>query len=132
VGKFDFVFDAKLTRQLEKLSNFDEIAEEMLTEAVLILARCVKRSIGKFGTDEGYLLSSIRTQKKPEKNEYGWYTSVIPTGKDDHGVWNMQKLMILEYGTRYIKPRSILSNAVNNAREEVNEKMMEVMERYTK
>jgi len=132
VGKFDFNFDPAFTRKLEKLANFDEIAEQMLTEAAPILAKNVKRSIGKDGTKEGYLLSSIRTQKKPEKNEYGWFTSVIPTGYDPSGVSNMQKLMILEYGTRYIKPRAVLSNAVNNAREEVNAKMMEVMERYTK
>ena len=132
MGKFDFHFDVELTQKLERLQNFDEIAEQMLTEAVPILAKNVKRSIGKNGTKEGYLLSSIRTQKKPEKNEYGWYTSVIPTGRDPSGVSNMQKLMILEYGTRYIKPRCVLSNAVNNARAEIEAKMMEVMYRYTK
>lgn len=136
MGKFDFNFDGELTRKLEQLSNFDEIAEQMLTEAAPILARRVKVSIAKGVNREtatGNLLTSIRTKKKPEKNRYGWYTAVFPTGKSDDGkITNAQKLVQLEYGTRYMKPRGLVTKAVNEARELVNEKMMEVMERYTK
>lgn len=131
MGKFDFNFDVELTQKLERLSNFDEIAEAMLTEASPILLRHVKNEVSKH-KDTGDLLMSIKAQKKPRKNKYGWYTSVLPTGKDSDGVSNMQKMAHLEYGTQSISPTPILQKAVNDARDEVNEKMMEVMERYTK
>ena len=47
MGKFDFQFDTELTQKLERLANFDEIAEEMLNEAVPILEREVKTECSK-------------------------------------------------------------------------------------
>jgi len=129
VGKFDFYFDPDLTKKLEGLSNFDEISEEMLTDPIIL--RHVKTEVEKH-KDTGDLLASIKPQKKPHKNERGWFTSVLPTGKDSKGERNMAKLAHLEYGTAEIAPKPILTKAMNDAREEVNEKMMEVMERYTK
>ena len=131
MGKFDFHFDVKLTQQLERLKNFDEIAETMLIEATPILLRHVKGEVAKHKRT-GDLLASIQQQRKPTKNDRGWFMSVLPTGKDRKGVSNMAKLVYLEYGTKSIRPKPILTKALNDAREEVNEKMMEVMERYTK
>lgn len=130
MGKFDFNFDVKLTQQLEKLSNFDKIAEEMLTEAVQILERHVKSEVSKH-KDTGDMLLSIRHQKKPKKNKNGdWYTAVIPTGEDRHGVRNMEKMAHLEYGTSEIQPKPILSKALNDAREEVTEKMTTIFNKW--
>lgn len=128
MGKFDFTFNVKLTQKLEKLNNFDEIAEQMLTESVPILERHVKSEVSKY-KDTGDMLDSIRHQKKPKKNDHGWYTAVIPTGEDRHGVRNMEKMAHLEYGTSKIPPKPIISKALNDAREEVNEKMQEVFDK---
>lgn len=129
MGKFDFQFDTELTKKIERLSNFDEIAVDMLTEASPILLSRVKNEVGKH-KDTGDLYASIKLMKKPKKNQYGWFISVIPTGTDSKGVRNMEKLAHLEYGTSKIAPKPILTKALEDARDEVGESMQNTLNKW--
>lgn len=138
MGKFDFNFDAELTRQMERLSNYDAIAETMLSEAVPILEREVISETDKYHeySQDYELVNSIKPTK-PKKNKYGWFIRVIPTGKDKYGVRNMEKMAHLEYGYKtkkgkHITPKPIITKALNDAREEVNAKMQEIFNEAVK
>lgn len=127
MGKFDFQFDSALSRQLEKLSDFKNIAPKILEGAVPILK---KRIIAETDKHHEYsqdmdLVNSI-TSSKPSENKYGWYVSVIPSGEDKNGVRNMQKMAHLEYGTSKMSAKPILTKALNDVRDEVAEKMQEL------
>lgn len=130
MGKLDFTIDGDFARKLERLADFDAIAEEALTEAVPILETHVKIETAKH-KDTGDMLASIRTQKKPKKSKSGnWYTAVLPTGEDANGVRNMEKMALLEYGTSKIPARPILSKALNDAREKIYAKIQEVVDKW--
>lgn len=123
MGKFDFNFDAEFTRQLERLENYDEIAPEILNSVAPILEKKVRDETAKH-KDTGDMLKSIRTTKA-SKNKYGYFVMVRPTGKDRKGNRNMEKMAHLEYGTSKITPKPIMTKAINDARQVVNEAMQE-------
>lgn len=139
MARFEFKISPIFIKRLERLENFDEVAEEMLNAATPILEKYVKHEVAKH-KDQGDLLKSIRRQKKPKKNNKGvWSTSVLPTGEDKHGVRNMAKLAHLEYGwfshgirdkDHYVPATPIITKAMKEARGEVNEKMLEVFEKW--
>lgn len=124
MGKFDFHFDAQLTRKLERLSNFDEIAERMLNESVPILERHVVAETSKHRRTGG-LVNSIK-KTSAYKNKYGWFVTVRPTGKDKKGVRNMEKMAYAEFGTSKQPPKPILTKAINDATDAVTEKMQQI------
>jgi HK97 gp10 family phage protein len=124
MGKFDFNFDSDLTQQLERLENFDEIAQKVLGGATPILERHVKAETEKH-KKSGDLYTSIKPSK-PKKNQYGWYSTVKPTGKDKKGVRNMEKMAYLEYGTSNEDAHPVLTKALKDAEPEVTEKMQEI------
>jgi len=124
MGKFDFEFDPELVRQLERLENFDEIAPKILDGAVPILERSVNKEVSKHKIT-GDLAGSIK-KTKANKNQYGWFVTVRPTGKDRKGVRNMEKLVYAEYGTSQQSPTPIITKALNDARSEVENKMQEI------
>lgn len=137
MGKFDFEFDTELVRQLERLENFDEIAPRILDESVPILERHVKRELANHRRTST-LLNSVK-KTKANKNRYGWFVTVRPTGTskiymDDKGVIrkrkkpvrNMEILAHAEYGTSKQSPVPILTKALNDARQEVTDKMQEI------
>ena len=124
MGRFDFQFDDTLTKQLEKLANFDEIAPKVLNGAVPILEKHVRAETAKH-KKTGDLSDSIK-KTGAIHNEYGWYVSVRPTGVDRNGVRNMEKMAHAEYGTSNQPPTPILSKAINDAKPEVTDKMQEI------
>jgi HK97 gp10 family phage protein len=130
MGKFDFNFDTNLIRQIEKLSNYDEIAERMLKETVPILERHVQNEVAKHKRT-GALYKSIKAGK-PVKNSYGWYASVFPTGTDENGVRNAEKLIYLEYGTSTEEATPVLTKALKDAEPTVTEKMQQIFNREVK
>ena len=111
-------------RQLERLSNFDEIAPKILDETVPILEKYVKSETAKHNRTKDMLNSIKKT--KANKNKYGWFVTVRPTGKDRKGVRNMEKMAHAEYGTSKQPPTPILTKALNDARQEVTDKMQEI------
>lgn len=127
MARFDIDFPDDLVLKLEKLENFDEIAEEMLTEAEPILKKAII-SEARTHQDTGDMIESITSQIK--KNDIGWFLTTYPRGKDRDGVRNMDKMMYIEYGTRDKPADPILSRAVRKAEFRVIAKMQEVFDRY--
>lgn len=127
MGKFDFDFDNEITRQLEKLSNYDEIAEKMLSEAVPKIEENVKKEVAKHQVS-GEMLESIKSSK-PKKNQYGWFVTVFPSGKDKKGVRNGEKLAYLEYGTANQSAQPVLTKAINDSRAAVNKILQDIFNR---
>lgn len=127
MGKFDFNFDQDFIQQLERLSDYDNIAPKLLEGAVPILKRYVVAETDKYHeySQDRQLVNSIKA-KKPSKNKYGWYVSCTPTGTDDNGVRNMEKMAHLEYGTSKMSAKPILTKALNDAQDEVTEKLQEL------
>ena len=124
MGKFDFQFDTDLTKQLERLSNFDEMVPKVIDGSIPILERKVKSEAAKHRLT-GDMLESIKSTKAA-KNEYGWFATVRPTGKDRNGTRNMEKMAHAEFGTSNQPPTPILTKAINDAEPEVREKMQEI------
>ncbi|MEL7568951.1 MAG: HK97-gp10 family putative phage morphogenesis protein [Eubacteriaceae bacterium] len=124
MGKFDFHFNTELSRKLERLSNFDEIAGRMLNESVPILEKHVVAEASKHRRT-GALVNSIK-KTSAYKNKYGWFVTVRPTGKDKKGVRNMEKMAYAEFGTSKQPPEQILTKAINDARDEVTDKMQQI------
>ena len=52
-----------------------------------------------------------------------------PTGRDEKGVRNMEKMVYMEYGTSKQEATPVLSPAVRKAEDPVTEKMQEVFNR---
>jgi HK97 gp10 family phage protein len=124
MGKFDFQFDERLVRQLERMANYDKIAPRILGEAIPVLERKVREGISTHKRT-GALAKSIKAGK-PLKNKYGWYASVFPTGEDERGVKNAEKLIYMEYGTSKQPATPVMTKAINDATPEVTEKMQQI------
>lgn len=115
-----------LMKDLEAI-DIERIAPIMLEEAVPILSKSIIRraSIHKA---TGEMLRSIKPTK-PKRNAIGYYIAVRPTGKDQKGVRNMEKLIYLEFGTHRQKAQPVLTPAVKEAETSAVKKMQEVFER---
>lgn len=129
VARFDIDFPDDLVLKLEKLENFDEVAQEMLTAAEPILRESIKSEASRH-IDTGNMMASIGSQIK--KNSIGWFVTTYPRGKDKDGVRNMDKMMYIEYGTKDQPADPILSRGVRKAESKVLAKMQEVFDRYLK
>ena len=70
----------------------------MLEESVPILEKSVKRQCMKH-KDKGDLVESVK-KTGANRNKYGYYICVRPTGKDRKGVRNMEKAAILAIWSR--------------------------------
>lgn len=127
MAKFDFEIPADFIKQLGKLADVDRIAPQMIDEAIPILEGNVKSEVSKHKRT-GALANSVK-KTKANKNKYGYYASVRPTGKDSKGVRNMEKLVYLEYGTSKQSPAPTLTKAIKDSESAVLDKMQEVFSR---
>lgn len=127
MGKFDFEIPTDFIKQLGKLADVDRIAPQMIDEAIPILEGNVKSEVSKHKRT-GALANSVK-KTKANKNKYGYYALVRPTGKDEKGVRNMEKMVYLEYGTTKQPARPTLTKAIKDSEKAVLDKMQEVFNR---
>lgn len=125
---FDIHGFEDLMKELDEIGNFDEVAPKMLEEAVPILEKEVVRQASNHW-DSGDMVKSIKKTGASAGKTGGYYLAVRPTGKDEKGVRNMEKMAYLEYGVKGRAATPILATAVNNAEPEVMKKMQEVFDR---
>jgi len=129
MARFDFEPSDEFVRTLEKLENFDEVAERMLKETAPILVNSLKTQIGHYNyySQDGELKGSI-TAGKIRVNEYGYYVPVGPArnSKDSKGVRNGAKLAYLEYGTSKMAPHPVLEAAAMAVENQIIEKMQQI------
>jgi len=143
VARFEFNGDVDLIRQLEKLENYDEIAKQILNEAAPVLIKYVSRAFTqRISAEVG------RSVKKTtlDKNKYGWYVAVRPTGNTTSGHWkysnngitakqlknrkkvtlrNMDLVAYFEYGTSNMPAKPMMQSTVNDAADEISNKLQE-------
>lgn len=109
--------------------EFDHLAPKMLEEAApIVKSNIEKRSAAH--RDSGAMAGSIRP-KKVNRRAAEYSISVRPTGTDDKGVRNMEKMCYLEYGTYKQSATPVMGPAVSESEVPVCEKMQEVFDRET-
>lgn len=129
MASFEITGFDKLIQGLEKL-DFDEVAPKMLKEAAPILQNNLKNRSATH-TDTGSMAGSIGTGRLKQKND-GYMISVRPTGTDNKGVRNMEKMCYLEYGTYKQAATPVLSPAVAESQDPCIDAMQKVFDEYTK
>ena len=107
--------------------DIDRIAPKMLEESVPILEKSVRAESAKHW-DTGAMEESIKATGA-NINARGHYICVRPTGRDEKGVRNMEKMVYMEYGTSKQAATPVLSPAVRKAEDPATEKMQEVFNR---
>lgn len=126
MAKFEFDFPSDLMNQLQRAGNIDNIAKKMISAAIPVLERNVKKECAAHRRT-GSMVNSVKATKVEKyKNGSGYYAVVRPTGKDENGVRNMEKMAHAEYGTSHQAATPILSKAVAESEEEVTEIMQRV------
>ena len=128
MGKFDFQISPEFIKQLGRLADVERIAPKMIDEAMPILENKVKAEVGKHVVS-GSLLKSIKISKAKKTKNGGYYASVQPTGTDEKGVRNAEKMVYLEFGTKKQPPRPTLTKAIKDSEPAVLQKMREVFEK---
>lgn len=121
-----------IMKQLKDLENIEDIAKEVVDEAVPLLESSLKNRIAE-AADRGYatgdLVGSIKGTKA-KQNQYGVYAVISAIGNDRKGVNNRAKLSYLEYGVDgKQEARPVLRKACNDVESEVLEKMQAAIER---
>lgn len=141
MGKFDYNFSDDIEKQLNSLINVDEVAKKLLNEMQPVLKRAIVKETDKYHewSKERNLVNSIES-KKPKKGKHGWYATVVPTGTDEHGTRNMEKMAHLEYGYidksgEHVQPKPILTKAINESENQLeiiaNKVMKEEVDKWT-
>lgn len=139
MGTFTFAVNPQFVRMMQQMADIDEIAPKMLSGAAVILARNIGIALSAHTRTEE-LLKSFRMEK-PQNNKWGWYIFIKPTGvsktyKNTKGeikgrkvpIRNAEIMAYLEYGTKNQPPRPILTKALNDSHEAVENKMQEIFE----
>jgi HK97 gp10 family phage protein len=126
MAKFEFDFEG-LDKQLTKLDNFSEVATEILEQCGPILVANVKSECAKHVVTHS-MVDSIK-QTKVIKRKDGYGIVARPTGIDENGVRNMEKIVYAEYGTSKQYPTPILSVAIDKSKKEIETVMQQIYDR---
>lgn len=125
MAKFDVQdYSDALNKQFKALESIDEIAPKMLERATPAVQKELKSALSVHN-QTGQMINSIKPTK-PKKGKRGWTSTVRPTGRDDKGVRNMEKLVYLQYGTSKQVATPVLEQVVNKSADEVEKLMQEV------
>lgn len=130
-------------------TDFDEIAEEALTETIPILERSMKSEVKKTiqHDDDSELVNSLKASKPKKTKTDAWIATVTPRGysstkiytakngmgqktKRKYKVSNALKAIWKEYGIPGKQPpRPFIAAAANAVEKEISSKMQEVYNR---
>lgn len=129
MARFEIEGIDDLMKELSML-DAEKLAPVMLEESVPILEKEVA-SRASSHKKTGAMAGSIKPTGAM-RNQMGYYICVRPTGKDEKGVRNMEKMAALEYGVSGRQAATpVLTPAVHAAEEPVLKKMQEVFDRET-
>lgn len=126
MGKFSVEGFDDLFSDMDSL-DFDRIAPKMIEAGVPILEQAVKKRSAAHRSS-GKMYESIKPTKVTQTGD-GYSVTVRPTGKDEKGVRNMEKMAYLEYGTSKQAATPVISPAVRESEEAVAKKMQEVFDK---
>lgn len=129
----------EIQEQLDKLINFDPIAQKMLDESIGILGDSVKKKL-KGHKVSGELEKSIKSKKSRSGKDGRRYALVSFDGYEKgsaqseeypRGKPNAIKAVALEYGTSDQAATPFMISAINDAHDGIADKMQEVLNRET-
>lgn len=141
MAKFTCEIDSELTKKLERLDDTDTLIPKMLERAMPIVTNKTKAVLAKF-KDSGSMVASLK-QTVAERNEYGWWICVRPTGTtkvrgSKKRVRNMSKLAFLIYGhtivtksgkrVKFVKPKLNLSTITKATEGQVVNEIQKALE----
>lgn len=143
---FNCEFPDDFLKDLNKLSNYDDVCRKILSESVPIIEDSLKKTIRSSHVKTGDLWKSIKGFEPWKSKKDGiWKASACPTGRargkmksgkvykrSKHGtmtrgkaIYNNDKLWFLEYGTSKQEPSPVIEKAIKQAKSKVYEKMQE-------
>lgn len=128
MAQFDFEFPSEFQKQLEKLSNIDEIAPKMINEALPSYQKAIKATLSVHNRT-GDLQRSVSIRKAKKAKNGGYIGNVYFRGYDSKGSPNNVKAAGLEYGNSRETAKPFLQSATNSCENEVINTMQEI---YTK
>jgi HK97 gp10 family phage protein len=128
MAKFSYNPPGDFLKQLGKLSQIDEIAPQMIDEALPAMEDKLIKELA-WHVDTGELQSSVKRTKAKKVKGGGFYAVARPTGEDSKGVRNMEKLAYLEYGTSKQRAKPLMTRVVEESESAVQSKMREVFKR---
>lgn len=114
-----------ILKELNGLTNSDEIADEMLEEAAPVLEKELKKQVN-IAANRGYATGELEKSIKantPKQNSHGRFVSVTAKGKNKKGTRYNEILAYLNYGTSRQAARNVVSKANQKAEDECIEKM---------
>lgn len=114
-------------KQLGKLADIGKVAPKMVNESMPIVEGKLIRAVA-YHVGTGELQESIVSTKAKEVKG-GHFAVARPTGVDEKGVRNMEKLAYLEYGTSKQAATPMLTAVTNDSEQPVQAKMHEVFRR---
>jgi HK97 gp10 family phage protein len=132
VAKFTYEAPTDFLKQLGRLAKVDEIAPQMLNESIPVVKDKLQKELA-WHVRTGKLQESIKCTKA-KKVKDGHYVVAIPTGTDENGMRNIEKLVYLEYGTsknskQRQSPTPVIKTALNDSESTVLNRMQEVFTR---
>lgn len=127
MGSMNFNIDSGFIRQLEKMGDTENLIPKIIEETTPIVENSLKGALRKHKRT-GSMINSIKATKV-KKNQNGYYAVVRPTGKDENGVRNIEKMVYSEYGTSKQKADPVQKQVINETENAINEKAQEIFNR---
>lgn len=124
-----------ILKELNSLTNSEEIADEMLKAASPVLEKELKKQV-RIGANRGYvsegheLENSIKANA-PKENSHGRFVAVTAKGKNKKGTRYNEILAYLNYGTSRQAARNVVSKANQKSEQECIDKMQEKFNELT-
>lgn len=142
MARLDFEIPPDFYEQLGKLSEIEEFAPKMLSEAAPILVKTMKSELSKHKRT-AELVDAVKADKpKMSKKHGGHFITVYPRGysreyidssgklrKRNTKVRNMEKLASIEYGNSDQPATPVMKKIISKCETAILEKMSEVYER---
>lgn len=113
------------------LLDFDRIASKMVEGGAPVLEQNLRRRASEH-VDSGDMAKSIGSTGLKKYGASGYKITVRPTGQDDKGVRNMEKMCYLEYGTQHQGATPVLTPAVIESEQPVMDIMQKIFDEETK
>lgn len=110
----------------------EKIVPKMLDAAAPALQESMQNAVGGH-VKTGAMQRSVKPTKATKfKKREGYVSFVRPTGKDENGTRNMEKLAYLEYGTSHQASHPVLERAAKAAEPKVTKAMQEIYDQAAK
>lgn len=124
----------RVTNELSRVGNFEQLGHEMLKAGAKVTKQCWKNAIQNHNLIDSHdMIKSIGYTLTSESGTGRRIATVYPKGKDENGVRNAEKAAYNHYGTFYgqrIKATHFVRDVVTEAKEKAVEAMEEELKKH--